>query len=206
MRNHQIKDIVFDLGGVLIDWDPRYLYKKIFDTGKEVEDFLENVCTFHWNEQQDAGRTLQEATEWLVEQHPAHEENIRAYYDRWEEMLGGVITGTEDILRGLHRKNGHGLFALTNWSAETFPRAQELYAFLELFQGIVVSGDEKLKKPDREIFDVLLERYGLNPETSVFIDDNINNIKTANEMGFNTVHFQGPEMLKEELERVGVSC
>ena len=138
-----IKNIVFDLGGVLIDWDPRYVYRTIFDTEEEVESFLAKVCVYEWNIQQDAGRSLQEATEVLIRKHPEWATEIQAYYGRWEEMLGGVIEGTLEILESFMSNSNYTVFALTNWSAETFPVAQARYEFLQWFEGIVVSGVEK---------------------------------------------------------------
>ena len=136
----QFTTIIFDLGGVLIDWDPRYVYRRIFDTEETIEWFFEEICTNEWNENQDAGRPLKEATDELVTKHPEYEKEIRAYYGRWEAMLGGPIQETVDIFRSLKQANKFRFYALTNWSAETFPVALQRYDFLGWFHGIVMSG------------------------------------------------------------------
>ncbi len=199
-----IKNIVFDLGGVLVDWNPRYLYRKVFDSEEKVTWFLENVCTNEWNGQQDAGRTLNEATEVLVEQKPEYANEIRAYYQRWTEMLNGPIEGTLKILEQLRSQNGHRLLALTNWSQETFPTALELFDFLHWFEGIVVSGDEKLIKPDPSIYKVLFKRSQVEPHESIFIDDSLVNVTASRALGMHALHFQDPEQLKRELKEFGV--
>ena len=199
MAKSNIDTIIFDLGGVLIDWNPRYVYRTIFDTEEEIDDFLANVCTHDWNAQQDAGRPLDEATQMLIEQHPDWEEEIRAYYGRWTEMLGGPIYETVELLENLKAAGRYRLYALTNWSAETFDVPQERYDFLKIFEGIVVSGVEKLIKPDPAIYRVLIDRYSLNPGKSVFIDDSIHNVKGANSVGLNGIHFKSPMQLREAL-------
>ncbi len=197
-----INTIVFDFGGVLIDWNPRHLFKKIFTDENEMEQFLKTVCTDDWNAEQDRGRTLQEGTDLLIQSHPAKAELIRLYYDRWPEMLNGTIQGTVDILVQL--KERYKVYGLTNWSAETFPIALERYDFFKLLDGIVVSGTEKIIKPGREIFDLLIERFNIIPEQSVFIDDNLKNIDAAKALNFKTVHFKNPEQLREELLGFGI--
>lgn len=167
-----------------------------------MEWFLENICTMDWNEQQDAGRTLEEATRILIAKFPDHAEEISAYYGRWTEMLRGTIKGTEEILKGLFDTKKYRLLALTNWSAETFPIAQERYEFLNWFEGIVVSGIEKCKKPETKIYNILLNRYQLNSDECIFIDDNPKNIATANRMGIKGILFTSPENLKVELNKL----
>ncbi|MEO0470281.1 MAG: HAD family phosphatase, partial [Bacteroidota bacterium] len=169
--------IVFDLGGVLIDWNPRYVYRSKFATEAEMEDFLTNITTHDWNEQQDAGRPIAEATELLVAQHPEWEEMIRAFYGEWETMLGGPIQEMVDILREIRDQGKHRIYALTNWSAETFPIALARYDFLHWFEGTVVSGVEMCKKPDEKIYRILLDRYQLKGEDCLFIDDSLRNVK-----------------------------
>lgn len=200
----KIKAIVFDLGGVLIDWNPEYLYRQIFQDKKEMDYFLSEICTPEWNEEQDGGRSLSDATEMLVKAHPRYESEIRAYYGRWHEMLNGPIEETLHILKTLKEKTNLGLFALTNWSAETFPIACQQYDFFHWFDGIIVSGQEHIRKPFPEIFQLLCERFNLTPESSLFIDDNLRNIKAAKTLGFQTVHFTSPEQLRAALEKKGI--
>ncbi|MFD2161949.1 HAD family hydrolase [Paradesertivirga mongoliensis] len=194
-----IKAIIFDLGGVLVDWNPKYLYQKIFTDESEMKSFLETICTNDWNEEQDAGRTLQEATEVLIKEYPEQEENIKAYYGRWEEMLNGPIEGTVEIFKQLKEFGKYKIYALTNWSAETFPIAKQKYDFLNWFDGVVVSGTEKIRKPDPAFFQILLDRYNLKPEEVLFIDDNFRNVKSALKMGIDSIHFISPEELHAEL-------
>jgi 2-haloacid dehalogenase len=199
-----IDTLVFDLGGVLIDWNPEYLYSKIIPDEKERKWFLSTVCTPDWNEQQDAGRSLREATEHLVEKYPEHEAAIRAYYDRWTEMLGGPIRKTLDIFRELKFHTSLKLYALTNWSAETFPVALEMYEFLHWFDGRLVSGEERTRKPFPEIYRLLIDRFGIEPAKAIYVDDNIRNVLPARELGFHGIHFRTPELFREELVGLGV--
>jgi 2-haloacid dehalogenase len=199
-----IHTLVFDLGGVLIDWNPDYLYNKIIPDEKERKWFLSTICTPDWNEEQDAGRSLREATECLVEKYPEYEAAIRAYYDRWTEMLGGPIHETLEIFRELKFHTHLKLYALTNWSAETFPVALEEYDFLHWFDGRLVSGEEKMRKPFPEIYRLLIERFGIEPEKSIYVDDNIRNVLPARELGFIGIHFRTPELFREELKGLGL--
>ncbi len=196
--------IIFDLGGVLIDWNPEYLYRKILPDEKERAYFLTKVCSSGWNVQQDAGRPLAEATQILVEQFPHYEAAIRAFYGRWTEMLGGVEEGTLQILEDLYQTGSHRLYALTNWSAETFPIARRRYPFLQYFEGILVSGEERMKKPDREIYQLLLSRYGIPAKRAVFIDDSLKNVQGALACGIHGIHFQSPGQLASDLQRLGL--
>jgi 2-haloacid dehalogenase len=195
-----IKAIVFDLGGVLIDWDPAYLYRKIFTEEEKMRYFLENICTPDWNEEQDAGRSLQEATALLVSNHPQYEEEIKAYYGRWEEMLGEPFQETIDILQELKASGKYPLYALTNWSAETFPIAWERFGFLHWFDGILVSGAEKDRKPFATFYQLLIDRYHLTATHTLFIDDNLRNVKGAREAGLQAIHFTSPAALRSALE------
>ena len=204
MTLQNINTIIFDLGNVLIDWDPNRLYKKIFKEDSEREYFLENICTGDWNVQQDAGRTLKEATETLVAQHPKYEEEIRAFYGRWPEMIGGPIHGTVEILNQLKSEGKVRLYALTNWSAETFPYALKNFDFLQLFEGILVSGDEKLIKPDIRIYQLMTERYNITPTKAFFIDDSLANIQSARDFGIHGHHFTTPEKLRKDLVERGL--
>ena len=199
------KNIVFDLGGVLVDWNPDYVYRKIFNEDEEkMRWFYNNICTSDWNEEQDAGRTLAEGTELLVKNFPEHEENIRAYYGRWEEMLGGPIKGTVEILKKLKENNDLKLYALTNWSHETFPIALARYDFLHWFEGRLVSGEEKTRKPFKKIYELLIQKFSIDPSISIYTDDNARNLVPAADLGFHTIHFQSPSQFEEELKKAGV--
>ncbi|MEM7043362.1 MAG: HAD family phosphatase [Pseudomonadota bacterium] len=195
--------VIFDLGAVLIDWNPRHLYRKLFDDEEAMEAFLRDVCAPAWNAEQDRGRSWDEAVELLSAEHPDHRDLIIAYRDRWTEMLKGPIHGTVEILERLDR-DGLELHALTNWSAETFPIARERYAFLDRFRTILVSGEEKLMKPDPAIFELMLARIGHPAERCLFIDDSQKNIEAARKLGFDTVHFSSPAALQADLERRGL--
>jgi 2-haloacid dehalogenase len=197
-------NLVFDLGAVLIDWNPRYLYNKVFATAAETDFFLSNICTSAWNEEQDAGRSLQDGTELLITQHPQFEAEIRAFYGRWKEMLGGQIEETVDILRELKESNQYKIYALTNWSNETFPLALVTYPFLQWFDGIVVSGREKIRKPDAAFYNLLLDRYQLDADTSLFIDDNERNIRGAAACGIDGIHFTCAADLRKTLEEMAI--
>lgn len=199
-----IRNIIFDLGGVLIDWQPSEVYKTIFKTNEEVNWFLNNICTMEWNVMQDAGRSIHEATQVLQDQYPEWHDEIAAYYGRWTEMLIGPIHDTVDLLSNLKQKNSYRLYALTNWSAETFPIALERYDFLQWFEGIVVSGQEKCKKPDPLIYTTLLNRYELNPGECLFIDDNHENIRGAKDVGMEAFHFESPKELHNHLQSLNV--
>ena len=192
------KFIVFDLGGVLIDWNPRYLYRKLIDDEADIDFFLSEVCNSKWNVKQDAGRALAEATAERIALFPEKRFLIEAFYDRWEEMLGGEIGESVEILRELKNK-GESIYALTNWSGETFPIAEERFDFLQWFDGTLVSGVEKLAKPDPAIFHLLLKRYELRAQDCLFIDDSIINIDAASKMGFETHHFKSPAGLRQYL-------
>lgn len=199
-----INAIIFDLGGVLIDWNPRYVYRQIFKTEKEVEWFLENITTLEWNENQDAGYPLHKATEELIAKHPEWEPEIKAYYGRWLEMLGEAIHETVEIFRQLKESGKYKLYALTNWSAETFPHALERFEFFKWFDGVVVSGEEKMRKPFVEFYKVILNRYHLDASKTLFIDDSLRNVTAAGAVGLKTVHFQSPNQLKKELKNLGI--
>jgi 2-haloacid dehalogenase len=199
-----IDTLVFDLGGVLIDWNPEYLYNKLIPDEQERKWFLSTICTPDWNEEQDAGRSLQEATDHLVKKFPEHEKAIRAYYGRWKEMLGGPIQETVEIFRELKGRGKLKLYALTNWSAETFPVALELYDFLHWFDGRLVSGEEKVRKPFPDIYKLLIQRFTIDPQHAIYVDDNIRNVEPARELGFVGIHFRTPALFKEELQRLGV--
>ncbi|OOQ61274.1 HAD family hydrolase [Mucilaginibacter pedocola] len=199
-----INTIIFDLGAVLIDWNPDYMYRSLFADEQEMRHFLTNVATSDWNEEQDAGRSLQEGTDWLIAKHPEHEANIRAFYGRWIEMLGDAFEGTVEVFKELKESGKYKIYALTNWSAETFPMAQQKFEFLSWFDGTVVSGTEKMRKPTPAFYQILLDRYNVVPEESLFIDDNYRNILAAEKMGINCIHFTSPEKLRGELTTLGL--
>ncbi len=202
--NPTIDTIIFDLGGVLIDWNPEYVYQQIFEDEQEMHHFLTHVCTPEWNYQQDAGRSLEEATEIAIQEHPHYEEEIRAFYDRWPEMLGGPIQETLDLLLELQALGTYRLLALTNWSGETFPIALEKYDFLYIFEEIVVSGDEQLAKPNPEIYRLLLDRYQVDPNRAIFVDDNSDNVAAAAEFGIHAFEFDTAELFRYDLVEFGV--
>jgi len=196
--------VIFDLGGVLIDWDPRHLYRSLFDGDEAaMERFLAEVTTPAWNLEQDGGRPWSDALELLIAEHPDRRDLIVAYRERWTEMLGGPIEGTVEVLADL-RRAGVRLAALTNWSAETFPVARERYPFLAWFETIVVSGEEGIVKPDPRIFALILERTGFRADATVFIDDSAANVAAAAALGFATIRFRDPPALRRELEAHGL--
>ena len=199
-----IKNIIFDFGGVVMDWNPRYFFKDYFNDDEKMEFFLKNIATDEWNAEQDRGRTLAEGTEIQVAKFPQWEKELRAYYDNWTTMLRSDIPKNVEVLRKLEHSN-YELFGLTNWSAETFPYALENYDFFKIFDGkIVVSGTEKVIKPNPKIWEVLLERYHIKAEESVFIDDNAKNIEVAKTLGFITVHITPETDLEKELKDLGL--
>jgi 2-haloacid dehalogenase len=195
---------VFDLGGVLIDWNPRYLYRKLFDgDDAAMEHFLANICTSNWNAQQDAGRTLAEACAILKRDHPAHAKFIDAWLERYDEMLAGPIHGTVDLLDEL-RTRGVPIYALSNWSAETFPAALKRFEFLGWFHGTLLSGNVRLLKPDPRIYRLLFETHAIDPARAVYIDDLAANVDTASALGMHGIRFTDPDALRGELVRVGL--
>jgi 2-haloacid dehalogenase len=201
-----IKTIIFDLGGVLIDWNPAYVYLDVFDGDqKKMQWFFDEICTMDWNENQDAGYPLAQATADLVKQFPEHENLIRMYYGRWEEMLGDSISGTVEILKKLIDNPNYNVVALTNWSAETFPIALKKFDFLHWFEGIVVSGTEQTRKPFSDIYQTTLDRFKIDPKTAIFIDDNLRNIRGAGALGINGIPFTNPKQLANSLESYGIS-
>jgi 2-haloacid dehalogenase len=197
-----IKNIVFDFGGVLIDWNPRYFYKDVFRDNSEMEFFLREICNSQWNMKTDAGLSFSEATKELQNQYPKYSSEIELYHRNWEKMISGEIienTGLLEILKPKYR-----LFGLTNWSAEAFPIAFEKYSFFKNFEGIVVSGQERMVKPNKDIYELLLTRYGLVAAESLFIDDSPRNIETAKNLGFVTIHVNGNSKLEEQLINFGI--
>ena len=198
-----INTIIFDLGGVLIDWNPRYVFDdNYFDSEEKRNYFFESVCTNDWNEEQDAGRSIVEATQILVQQFPDWEQPIRDYYGRWTDMLKAPIPETVELFRELKKSKRYKIYALTNWQTGLFDIALVRYNFLHWFDGRVVSGEEKTRKPFPEFYQRLLDRYSVKPVEALFIDDNLRNVKAAEELGIKSIHFHSPAQLEEELNRL----
>ncbi len=203
--SYNIDTIVFDLGGVLVDWDPKQLYRKVFKTEEEVEWFLDNVCTSEWNLQQDGGRTIEEAYRVKIEEFPEHEEQIRLFYSRWDEMFVGLIEDNIAIQQHLIKNTDYKVYALTNWSAELWDFGKKLFPFFKDFDDVIVSGQEKMHKPNDDIFQLLINRFKLDPAKTIFIDDNHANTIASNKNGLNTIHFTNKQTdLKNELAKFGV--
>lgn len=196
----KINTIIFDLGNVLIDWDPGHVFSSnYFDSPEKREQFFREICTMDWNEKQDEGRSIVEATQELIQRFPEWETSIRDYYGRWTEMLGGPIKETVAILRQLKNSGKYRIYALTNWHAGLFDVALVRYDFLHWFDGRVVSGEEKTRKPFPGFYKILLDRYDVNAEEALFIDDNLRNIKAAEELKINTIHYTSPRQLEDRL-------
>lgn len=196
----KIKNIVFDFGGVLIDWNPRYLYRSYFGGDEEkMEWFLQNICTYAWNIQMDGGKPFSEGVAELTAQHPEWAEAIKVYHTRWAEMIGGEVEGTASLLRRL-KEVGYHVYGLTNWSMETYPMIRDSYEVFSLFEGVVVSGEECLLKPDEKIYRCLLERYSLKAEESVFLDDNADNVAGAEAVGMEAIRFENAAQAEQELK------
>jgi len=199
-----INTIIFDLGNVLVYWSPMYVYEKYFDSEEKQKYFFDNICTSDWNELQDEGRSIVEATQDLVKKFPDWEQPIRDFYGRWTEMLKGPVHETVEIFRQLKESGKYKLYALTNWQAGLFDIALVRYDFLHWFDGRVVSGEEKTRKPFPEFYKILLERYKVNPSEALFIDDSLRNVKGAESLGINAIHFTSAEELKKELAKMGI--
>ena len=203
--------VVFDLGGVLFDWNPDYLYRKLIADEAERQWFLANICNGEWNVQQDGGRSLSEATAALSARHPDHAQLIGAFYARWTEMLGGTLAGGMAIFEALESA-GVPLYALTNWSAETFPYARNTHPFqpvLRRFKDVLVSGEEKLIKPDARIYQRMLERIrkhypAAQAQHLIFIDDVQRNVEAARALGWRAIHHTDPAATAAQLRNWGL--
>ena len=204
MTSVAIEGVIFDLGGVVIDWNPVYLYRKIFagDQAK-MELFLAKICHLEWNGRQDAGRSLALATEERVAEYPEWESEIRAFYGRWQEMVGGPVPGTADIMRAL-KASGLRLFALSNWSAETFPYVRDRFAELRLFEKLFISGEHGCAKPDERYYRLALDGIGLPARNLLFIDDNRDNILAAQRLGLRALTFTDAKTLRRDLRAMGI--
>jgi 2-haloacid dehalogenase len=198
----KIENIIFDFGGVLVDWNPRYLYKDLFQDDNEMEYFLKNICSEEWNSEQDRGRSLSEGTVLLQNKFPEYYSMIQIFYDKWETMLKSDIPGTVLLLYKLKAK--YKVYGLTNWSAETIPVIYKRFSFFKEFDGIVVSGQEKMIKPDKQIYYLLLDRYNLKAENTIFIDDNINNVRIAEQIGLHGIHYENSSQLETRLSSLNL--
>jgi len=201
-----IDTIIFDLGGVLIDWNPEYVYLDVFEGDREkMQWFFDHICTQDWNENQDAGYPMQQATEERVALFPEYEKEIRMFYGRWVEMLGDAIDDTVAILKRFIDDPNYKVVALTNWSHETFPIALEKFEFLHWFEGIIVSGEEKTRKPFKAIYELTLSRFDIIAEHAVFIDDNLRNVQAAETLGIHGIHFESPKRLVQQLNDLDIT-
>lgn len=196
-----IKNIIFDFGGVLVDWNPHHLYDSYFGDVDSAEWFLKNICTMDWNVQMDAGKPFQQGIEEKITEYPKWEREIRLYWERWIDMMGETIPNMYDWILQL-KQEGYAIYGLTNWSIETFPLVKDKYAIFKLMDGIVMSGEEKVTKPDPKIYNILLDRYQLLPDECVFFDDNINNVIAARHIGIHAIQFQSMEQAKESLSLI----
>lgn len=194
--------VIFDLGGVLLEWDPRNLYRRLIPDAEACEHFLTEVCPPEWNHQQDAGRSFADAEAEAISRHPDKADLIRAWLPGFDEMIPNAVQGTVDILERLHAKNVP-LYALTNFSGETFKPTFKRFPFFQRFRGIVVSGDEKMLKPEARIYKLLCSRYGVDPKDAIFIDDVPKNVEGANAVGIHGIHFRSPTQLEQELRSLG---
>ena len=202
--NSQIKAIIFDFGNVLLEWDPRNVYQRFFPNDPEsMERFLEEVNFMEWNLLQDKGRPFVEGVAVLSQHFPHYSHLIQAYHDYWIDSLGDAIAGTVSILLEL-KEAGYALYGLSNWSAETFPHARSKHDFFDLLDDLVISGEVGHVKPAPEIFQILLDKIGRPAQECLFIDDSLPNVRQAQEMGFDTVHFQSPDQLRAALQELRV--
>ena len=196
-----IKNVVFDFGGVLVDWNPHHLYDKYFGSSEKASWFLENICRYSWNLQMDKGKPFSEGVAELQAIYPEWSEAIGIYHTRWIEMMGGEVEGTPDLLRRL-KAAGYRVFGLSNWSMETFPLVRDEFPIFKELEGKVISGEELMVKPEPEIYHCLFERYGLVPEESIFVDDNADNVAASIREGMPAIRFVGAQELERELREV----
>lgn len=199
-----VKHIVFDLGGVLVDWNPRHLYRQVFKSAEEMEHFLQYVCSSEWNSRLDAGLPFAEGITERCQAFPHYQREIRLYWERWPEMIVGAIDPVVEVFQHFRQVGSFGVFALSNWSTETFPLALARLPFLSQFNGLVLSGQEGVGKPNPRIYSILLERYQLKATDCLFIDDRLENVKTALDLGFLALHFRDPDTLKIQLRQMGL--
>jgi len=201
-----IDTIIFDLGGVLVDWKPAYVYRTAFNGNEEkMQWFLKNVCSPEWNIEQDAGRTIDEGNSILIKEFPEYETLIRMFYNEWPKMFSGPIHENLDLFRKLKASGNFKIYALTNWSSEKWGKAVELFPFFNDFDGVVVSGQEKKRKPFPEIYNIILDRFNILPEKAVFIDDNNDNVLAARDLNIQGIHFRNHQQLLQELKSLNVN-
>jgi 2-haloacid dehalogenase len=197
-----IKNIIFDFGNVFIEWNPRRIFIKILPVGA-IDNFMQTVWRDEWNNNLDSGITFVENEKLLLEKYPQHSEYITCFHEHWHESLGKENQGSITLLTDL-RTAGYATYGLSNWSAETFPPTRKAHPFFNMLTGIVLSGEEKVCKPDTQIYKILLERYQLRPEESVFIDDRQENLDAAQKLGIHTILFQTAEQVREDLKGKGI--
>jgi 2-haloacid dehalogenase len=203
MPSGRVTTVVFDLGGVLIDWNPRHLYRHLFADAAEMEDFLARICTDDWHREHDLGADIQESCQCLARLHPEYRDMIMAWAERGEEMAAGQFDEAVDVLLEL-KAAGMRCYALSNMEHEVFPIRYARFAFMNWFDGHVISGIEGVAKPDRRIFEILLERYGLEPQATAFIDDSTRNVEAARALRINAVHYTSAQRLRHELRALGL--
>ena len=190
---------LFDLGGVFFDWDPKYFFKSVFEDQNEMNYFLTNICNDEWNIKQDAGRSIEKAEEQLTSKFPNYSNKIRLYYSNHRKMIKGTYLESINALESLKKRNIKS-YVLSNWSAETFIGMKEEYPFLKLFEDIIISGEVKMIKPDSKIYQLAIDKFNLNPNKTVFIDDKLININAAAKIGFKTIHLTNPDIIRNEIE------
>lgn len=200
-----VTHFLFDIGNVLVDWNPDHLFRDIFDDPGERDFFLTEVCPQSWNIEQDRGRSWPDGIAEAKMRHPDYAEAIQAYWDRWLDTIAGPIHETVNIQQSL-RSRGYPVFALSNFARETFALAEVEYPFLKDFDGRIISAHEGMVKPDPAIFRLAEERFNLPRETTLFIDDSEANIATAREFGFQIHHFSEPPALKTHLRELGIAA
>jgi len=191
---------LFDLGGVFFDWNPKYFYKSIFSSVKEMDSFLDTICNKEWNLKQDAGRLIKDGENELINKFPRYTKEIKMYYANHRNMIKRTFQCTIDIFLEL-KSQGYLCYALSNWSAETYVGMEEDYSFLKKFDGILISGKEKLVKPNKKIYELVISRFFLNPKETIFIDDNLENIDSAKKLNFRTIHLVEPDQIKKEIKK-----
>ena len=200
-----IKNIIFDFGGVLVDWNPHYLFDKYFNDINESNYFVENVCNSEWNAEMDGGKPFEQAVRERIALFPKYAEALMLYQTNWMDTMGEEIPGMYDLIKSLKANGFPIIYGLTNWSAETFPTVQKTYRIFSLIDKIVVSGEVKQLKPNPEIFYTLLNKFNLKAEESLFIDDNLKNVEGAKAVGINALRFENATKLKEDLKALNIA-